>query len=315
MQGNFNKKITKDDERILRFLEKYKIIKVEDCSLIYKTKKYYRLRVNKLIKNGYVKRYNKYIILDKKGRKYLDIVGSNYIKNMDNKPYMERLKMIGRIATLTIDTDIKFYPSWELKEKERFTENARKYLGIIKYNSEDYYIYYISKSKVHVYIKQIMFDIKKLNDNANVIIILDDYRLINKNYSYLSFNNKNTYIVLNKNENRDFVRNYNDFDFYSILEKTYKSEILMSSWMYADYMVDNINILKMMFLNTQTLRNLNWYYTENEYNYKKLDIFTLNENKEIINELLNNKCNIITFNTEDLLGGKNIEFEESEEIT
>ena len=315
MRKKLKEKITKDDERVLRFLKKYKIMKVEDCSLIYKSKRYYRFRINMLIDNGYVKKYKKYIVLDKNGRKYLNIVGENYIKNIDNTSFVERLKMIGRIAALTIDTNMVFYPSWELKEKGKFTESSRKYLGVLNMNNEDYYIYYISKKKVHVYIKQIMFDIKKLKDNTNVVIILDDYKLINKNYSYLNFDKKNTYIVLNNDKTRDIVRNYNNFDFYSEIEKRYKNEILMSNWMYADYMVDNTNILKMLFLNTQIIRNLNWYYTENEYNYKTLDIFTLNDNKEIINELLNNKCNIITFDINDLLGGKNIEFEESKEIT
>ena len=44
------------------------MLKVEDATLIYHTKRYYRDRVNKLIDKGYVKRYKSYIILDKNGR-------------------------------------------------------------------------------------------------------------------------------------------------------------------------------------------------------------------------------------------------------
>ena len=85
--------------------------------------------------------------------------------------------------------------------------------------------------------------------------------------------------------------------------------------MYADYMAGNTNILKMLFLNTSYLKDLYWYYNENEYNYRNLDVFTLKENEKIIKELLNNKCNIITFDLAKILGGKNIEFEEGENIT
>ena len=41
--------ISKEDFEVLKFLSNYKMLKVEDASLIYKTKRYYRQRVNKLI--------------------------------------------------------------------------------------------------------------------------------------------------------------------------------------------------------------------------------------------------------------------------
>lgn len=63
--------LKKEDLEVLKFLSKYKILKVEDATLIYNTKRYYRDRVNKLISNGYVKRYKSYIILDKNGRRVL----------------------------------------------------------------------------------------------------------------------------------------------------------------------------------------------------------------------------------------------------
>ena len=69
--------INKEDFEVLKFLSNYKMLKVEDASLIYKTKRYYRQRINKLIDKEYVKKYKSYIILDKKGRKILDEVGSN----------------------------------------------------------------------------------------------------------------------------------------------------------------------------------------------------------------------------------------------
>ena len=49
--------LKKEDLEVLKFLSKYKILKVEDATLIYHTKRYYRDRVNKLISKEYVKRY------------------------------------------------------------------------------------------------------------------------------------------------------------------------------------------------------------------------------------------------------------------
>ncbi len=70
-------------------------------------------------------------MIDKKGRKVLDEVGSGYIKNIKNEAYMERLKNIASIATLSINSKIEFIPSWEIKEKDKFTETARRYIGKI----------------------------------------------------------------------------------------------------------------------------------------------------------------------------------------
>ena len=42
MQDN----LTDEDIKVLKFLSKYKMLKVEDARLIYKTKRYYRQRKN-----------------------------------------------------------------------------------------------------------------------------------------------------------------------------------------------------------------------------------------------------------------------------
>ena len=47
MQGKNNLK--KEDIEVLKFLSKYKMLKVEDATLIYHTKRYYRQRINNLI--------------------------------------------------------------------------------------------------------------------------------------------------------------------------------------------------------------------------------------------------------------------------
>ena len=52
--------ISKEDLEILEFLSKYKMLKVEDAKLIYKSKRYYRQRVNRLIDNEYVKKEERY---------------------------------------------------------------------------------------------------------------------------------------------------------------------------------------------------------------------------------------------------------------
>ena len=54
--------LKKEDLEVLKFLSKYKMLKVEDATLIYHTKRYNRDRKNKWIDKGYEKRYKRNII-------------------------------------------------------------------------------------------------------------------------------------------------------------------------------------------------------------------------------------------------------------
>lgn len=298
-----NNNISKEDFEVLKFLSNYKMLKVEDASLIYKTKRYYRQRVNKLIDKEYVKKYKSYIILDKKGRKALDEVGSNYIKNIKNESYMERLKHIASIATLSIDSKILFIPSWNIKEKDKYTETARRYIGKIVIENKEYLAYYISAKKEHVYIKQLLFDVNKSINYDDIIIFVENFDVVNKRYSNLSFGKKNTFIILNTYENKEMIKEIIKTNTHELLENMYEKEILISNWEVADYMLDDgTYLIYMPFINTEKIEKINWFYKENTNVKRKIDILTLDENKKEIHKILCNKCKIKTFSN-DILGG------------
>lgn len=249
--------LKKEDLEVLKFLSKYKILKVADATLIYHTKRYYRDRVNKLISKGYVKRYKSYIILDKNGRKVLGEVGQGYIKNIKNEAYMERLKAIASIATLSIDSNIKFEPSWLIKEKDIYTETARRYIGKIIIEGIEYLSYYISKKKEDIYIKQLLFDINKSFNYENIIIFVEGLDVINSKYSNLSFGKEKTIVILNDNYNKELIKKYTDINWHEVLEEIYKKEILISDWDKADYLLDeNKYIIEMLFINTEKIEKL-----------------------------------------------------------
>lgn len=296
--------ISKEDLEILEFLSKYKMLKVEDAKLIYKSKRYYRQRVNRLIDNEYVKRYKSYIIISKKGRKILNKVGTDYIKNIKNESYMERLKNIASIATVSIDSNIKFIPSWDIKDKEIYTETARRYVGKMIIENDEYLVYYISSKKKHVYIKQLLFDIKKALNYNEIIIFVENFDVVNKNYSNLSFGKNNTYIIKNTEENKKIIKEIYNMNAHEILENIYQKEIMISDWKYADYLIeDGTYIVYMIFLNTEKINRLNWYYKENTNSNRKVEIVTLEENKQKVDELSCNNVKVKTLNV-DLLGGE-----------
>lgn len=296
-------KLSNEDIEVLKFLSKYKMLKVEDASLIYKTKRYYRQRINKLISKGYVKKYKSYIIIDKSGRKELGMIGSGYIKNIKNEAYMERLRHIASIATITINSCVEFIPSWDMKEKDKYTETARRYIGKMRIEDKEYLIYYISSKKEHIYIKQLLFDINKSLSYDNIVIFTENFDVICKKYSNLSFGKNNTYIILNNNSNKEIIKNYKNIDVHELLEGIYDKEILISNWDKANYLLeDNTYIVFMPFINTEQIERINWYYQENTETTKKVEIITLKENADVIERTINNKCKIKTFD-KNLLGG------------
>ena len=296
--------LSKKDYEVLNFLLKYKMLKVEDATLIYKTKRYYRERINNLIYKKYVKRYKSFIVLDKEGRKVLGETGNNYIKNIKNEPYMERLKNIASIATLSIDSSIKFIPSWEIKEKDKFTETARRYIGKIVIDNEEFLTYYISAKKEHIYIKQLIFDINKSINFDNIIIFVEDFNVIDKRYSNLALGKDKTLIILNNNKNKEILRKYNSIYPYEILERIFDDEILVSDWEKADYLLeDGTYILYMPFLDTEKIERINWYYEENTNTKRNINIVTLRQNEQKLKEILNNKCSIKII--DNYIGGEN----------
>ena len=298
-----SRELSKKDYEVLNFLLKYKMLKVEDATLIYKTKRYYRERINNLIYKKYVKRYKSFIVLDKEGRKVLGETGNNYIKNIKNEPYMERLKNIASIATLSIDSSIKFIPSWEIKEKDKFTETARRYIGKIVIDNEEFLTYYISAKKEHIYIKQLIFDINKSINFDNIIIFVEDFNVIDKRYSNLALGKDKTLIILNNNKNKEILRKYNSIYPYEILERLFDSEILVSDWDKADYLLeDGIYILYMPFIDTKKIEKINWYYEENSNTKRNINVVTLRQNEQKLKEILNIKCSIKII--DNYIGGK-----------
>lgn len=303
-------KLSQYDKKVLFFLSKYKILKVEDARLIYKTKRYYRQRINRLIQNEYVKRYKSYIMIDRNGRKALGEVGSLYIKNIKNESYMERLKYIASIATITINSDVKFISSWDIKEKDQYTETARRYIGKIILDNKEYLTYYLAPKKAHVYIKQMLFDINKVPDDSEIIIFVENFNNLNKKYSNLSFGKKNTFVILNSDENKNILKNYKKINVHELLENIYNREVMISDWNKADFLLDKNNyIIFMPFLNTEKIDNINWYYRQNNDSQRKVDIITFKENEEVIKRILDYKCNI-KYIEKDLLGGNNEENED-----
>ena len=287
------------------FLGKYKMMLGSDCKRIYAAKDYHRKRLKVLERERYIRRINRiYIKLDDKGTRLVKDFGYEYSYNCRNKAYISRLNEIAKIAGLTIGTNIDFLACWNIKDKTIFTQMSRKYLGKLSYEGKETIVYYISKEKEIVYISQIINDIQKLIGYKNIIIFIENMDILNSKRNFV-FGNESTIIIRPTFQNLSIIRKMTQIDIYQIIKQIYSNqEILLSNWKKAQYMTENEEyIVVMPFIDTERLHRLNMFDDNGQKKNRKIDIITLKENKEKIEEILTNKVNIIEM--DNWLGGIN----------
>lgn len=285
------------------FLGKYKMMLGADCKLIYGTKDYHRKRLKVLEKERYIRRVKSiYIKLDDKGTKLVKEFGYEYNNYCRNKEYVDRLNEIAKIAAITINSNIEFIASWDLKENNIYTETSRKYIGEMNFLGIDRLVYYISKDKDITYIGQIINDVQKIVKYDNIIIFTENLKCISEKNTF-TFGKDSTLIIKPTNKNLEIMKNLKDIDYYEIIKQIYPNiEILLSNWKRANYMTeDKRYIIIMPFIDTEKIHGLNVFYRNNQNTNRKIDIITLKENEEKINEILTNKANIIEI--DNWLGG------------
>jgi hypothetical protein len=291
------------------FLGKYKMMLGADCKLIYNTKDYHRKRLKVLEKEKYIRRVNTlYIKLDDKGTKLVRKFGYEYNNKCRRKEYIDRLNEVAKIAALTINTKIDFIASWNLKDNNIYTETSRKYIGKMIFQGKETIVYYISKDRDITYTSQIVNDVQKIINYDNIIIFMENTNYINEKQRFV-FGKESTLIIKPTNENFKFMKILENIDYYKVIQKIYiNTEILLSNWKKANYMTeDRRYIIIMPFVDTEKLHGLNVFYKNNQNTDRKINIITLRENKEKINEILTNRTDIIEM--DNWLGG--IDEEES----
>lgn len=290
------RRLTEKDILLLEFLCKYKMMLATDSKKIYKSKEYYLKRLKVLEKEQYIKRVNRYYIkLDIKGIKLVKELGYYYRNVCRKEKYQQRVQEIMKIATLTLDSDIRFLTSWEIKDSNVFTEMGRTFIGLLNYYDRDYIAYYISKDKSFHYVRQVINDVNKNIQYNKSVVFMEDFKNLNKGDQYFIFAKKSTLIINPTKENLDRIRLLQEIDCYDILQEIYKGkEILLSNWNKTDYMTEEKQyILFMPFIHTEKLHRLNIAFNNTERINKKINIVTLKENKEKIKEILISDINIV----------------------
>ncbi len=298
-------KLTEKDIEVLIFLGKYKMMLGVDCRKIYSGKDYERKRLKTLEQERYIMRINKkYIKLDDKGTRLVKEFGYNYHFTCRKKKYIDRMSAVAKIAGLTINSDIDFIASWNMKDRGEYTQVGRKYIGKLIFKGSERIIYYISKDNGKVYIKQVINDIQKIIEYENVIIFMENMDILKDRKSFV-FGKESTMIINPTEKNLSFMRELENIDNYSLLKQIYgDTEILLSEWTKAIHKKeDGTYIVLMPFIDTEKVHGINVFYNSNKNQGKKLELITLKENIGKINELLTKKTKIIEI--DNWIGGAN----------
>ena len=170
----------KDYEKdIILFVYKFKIVLSTNIKYLLGNKKYYQVIVKRLVDNGYLRRYKtKYLMLGQTGKNYIKNLGYTYSKPSYKKDYIKRMTTTSYIASIFIGNNIEFVPSFELKDNSNFRTQSRPFIGSIKFNGNDFLIYYISKKSTKHFCNSIICDFQKEHKYKQAVLLIEDIELI-----------------------------------------------------------------------------------------------------------------------------------------
>lgn len=119
------------DEEIdlIKFIAKYQYLSVNDTKYFFSSGSYYKKRITKLIKKGFLKRTKLKLALGKLGIEYVKLLNCEYTRLNRNTKYAERLMYISHLVAFYHNCDtVDFTPSFSIKDKESLTIAGRRYV-------------------------------------------------------------------------------------------------------------------------------------------------------------------------------------------
>jgi len=278
------------------FLYEYHFLKCNDARFLFNTSEYYKRQISDLLNNDYIKKHRigTYILSDN-GKKYLKSLGYDFSTKMAySKKYIERQVLISYIAAVFFyKENIKFIPSFKLKDKEIFTIKSRRYIGAISINRKEYLTYYISKKQDRKYIDSIFYDIQKEQEYKNIIILVEDTSKIDLNK--FCFGLKEVLIIESNTDNLDKLNYINKINWSQVMCSLYKSKVYISGYNFCDY-TDNKDkfVSYFYFIDTEKINLLKYFLKENKD--KKVDIVCSSVLLETLKrELPNQNYHIVDF--------------------
>lgn len=247
---------------LVKFIGRYQYLSSKDTEYFFNDT-YYPKRITKLIKNGIIRRYKKYLVLADDGYNFMKILGQHTVPLVYQKKYADRLKFISHLAALYNQNEyVTFTPSFEIKDKTAFTESSRKYVGILKIFGTNYLTYHISKEHTQKYINSVIYDLQKEIKHKNIIVLIDDIKRIELKDFAFGFNS--VLISEDNDEKLQTLKYLHQINWPKIIQRLYNN-VHLSEYNFCDY-TDNRNkyISYFYFLDTEKISRIDNFLRNNK---------------------------------------------------
>ena len=293
---------------LLEFISKYQYLDVKDAKYFFNTQKYYKKRISNLVAKRYLKRTKSHhLVLDELGIEFAGLFKFEYNKLNRNVKYLPRLLYISKMAAFYYNcANVKFIPSFSMKNKEEFTITSRKFIGVLEINGMEYLTYHLTEEHNDKYLRLLIYDLQKEKTNKNIIILTNDENRIKINQ--FTFGMNQLLIVKDTEENREKLKYLHNVDWYNIIKAKYKrNDIYLSEYSFCEYTdYKNRYISTFYFFDTEKINRIKSFLKENKN--KNADIFCNYEIKEMLVKELPN-CNYFVVDLENYIDKEKFVYE------
>ena len=293
---------------LLEFISKYQYLDVKDSKYFFNTQKYYKKRISNLVAKRYLKRTKSHhLVLDELGIEFAGLFKFEYNKLNRNVKYLPRLLYISKMAAFYYNcANVKFIPSFSMKNKEEFTITSRKFIGVLEINGMEYLTYHITEEHNDKYLRLLIYDLQKEKSYKNIIILTNDENRIKINQ--FTFGMNQLLIVKDTEENREKLKYLHNIDWYNIIKAKYKrNDIYLSEYSFCEYTdYKNRYISTFYFFDTEKINRIKSFLKENKN--KNADIFCNYEIKEMLVKELPN-CNYFVVDLENYIDKEKFVYE------
>ena len=293
---------------LLEFISKYQYLDVKDAKYFFNTQKYYKKRISNLVAKRYLKRTKSHpLVLDELGIEFAGLFKFEYNKLNRNVKYLPRLLYISKMAAFYYNcANVKFIPSFSMKNKEEFTITSRKFIGVLEINGMEYLTYHLTEEHNDKYLRLLIYDLQKEKTYKNIIILTNDENRIKINQ--FTFGMNQLLIVKDTEENREKLKYLHNVDWYNIIKAKYKrNDIYLSEYSFCEYTdYKNRYISTFYFFDTEKINRIKSFLKENKN--KNADIFCNYEIKEMLVKELPN-CNYFVVDLENYIDKEKFVYE------
>lgn len=253
-----------EELELINFIYQYQYLNVNDAIYFFKSKSYYKKRITNLVNAKILRRYKLNLVLGEYGIELMKLIGKNVGKLNYDKKYIDRLKYISHLAAVYHNCPfVKFTPSFQMKDKEKFTITSRRFIGELSINGIKYLTYHISEKNKKSYINSIIYDIQKEKKYKNILILVDKISRLNlQDFTFCvnsSIITEDTDIALQK------LKYINNINWSRIIKEQYNTEVFLSEYNFCDYTdQESKYIVTSYLLDTEKINRINNFLRNND---------------------------------------------------